>query len=652
MVVGSVRPVRALVAALVLAGSLVAGPARAGSAPPPNRPNILILVSDDQVRLNFTRDLMPNVFSQLVDKGVTFDNGYDVTGLCCPSRSEIMTGLYEHHTGVDDNATVLSRPKIVDALHDLGYHTSLTGKYLNSADCDPQPNWDQWVCMGRGQSNDSLEDPILNVDGKWMRFQGYTTDILADYLVDFVDSTPTDQPFFAMYTPTSPHVPANDPRCYDTPVSPYRPPSFDEDTQGANKPAYIQRPALGPTEIQNDDQDFKRMNRTIPCLDGSIGTILNGLGTREANTLVFYLSDNGFLYGEHRRWDKAAPYDEVHHVPFVVRYPPLRPEDQPIQSSAIVENVDIVPTIADLLGIHWGADGLAMTSLLSGQSTSIRSAGLIEGCQGFHYPCLPGVIQLGQPDTPSFNGVVDGRYTYVEYLTGEKELYDLSTDPYQLQNLDGDPSYEQVESDLAADLVELRAPPVTDTTIVSGPQGTLADRYGEFTFFSQSRLASYQCRLDTDGVPGPWQWCDAGSTTVGPLPDGVYTFEVQAVDENGVVDPTPDTRSFSVATTGPGVSITSGPATHLKDNVVSFQFSSLAPAATWQCRNSLVGLQPLWKPCSTGQTYSDLADGQYAFEVRAQDGHGNKTTPRRPGSTGSTMRDRPSPSRTSRHRPR
>src|SRR5439155_12126263 len=104
----------------------------------------------------------------------------------------------------------------------------------------------------------------------------------------------------------------------------------------------------------------------LPCLDTSIETILSSLGSREDNTLVFYLSDNGFMYGEHRRWEKYVAYQEADHVPLVIRYPPLVPETQPFTTEALVQNIDIVPTIADILGIHWGADGTSLTPLLTG----------------------------------------------------------------------------------------------------------------------------------------------------------------------------------------------------------------------------------------------------------------------------------------------
>ena len=102
------------------------------------RPNILLLISDDQAWSDFSPSLMPRVFSDLVDQGALFKRAYVNTSLCCPSRSQILTGLYEHHTGVDTNLVPLDRPTIVQGLHDSGYRTMLAGKYLNSWPCEPR----------------------------------------------------------------------------------------------------------------------------------------------------------------------------------------------------------------------------------------------------------------------------------------------------------------------------------------------------------------------------------------------------------------------------------------------------------------------------------------------------------------------------------
>jgi arylsulfatase A-like enzyme len=619
---------RAAVLGMVCLASSLIGTATAES-PAVEAPNVLIIISDDQDTGTFTRDLMPNVFGELVDKGVLFQRAYVATGLCCPSRAEILTGLYEHHTGVDDNDVPLSRPTIVEALQDRGYATSLAGKYLNSWPCNPRPEFDQWVCSGEGQSSYTMRNPTLNVDGQWLPFSGYTTDILADFTVDFIESTPVDRPFFAVYSPTTPHLPANDDRCRSLPVDPLRPPSYDEDTVLAEKPAYMQRSPMSPSEISSVDEAHARMTRAVSCLDGSIGTILSALGSRAQDTLVFFLSDNGYLFGQHRAWKKAPPYEEVVRVPFVVRYPPLVPESAPFTTSALVQNIDITPTIAEILGFPWAADGRSLVPLFEGPAARTRQAALVEFCQGVHYPCNNPVVPFGQSLPPSYTGVVTETMKYLEYQTGELEMYDLLADPFELNNLVGEPGYADEQADLAASLAALRAPPIPDTTILTGPEGATAFRVATFRYFSQSRLSTYQCRLTVDGVPGAWEPCDQGSMTVGALEDGDYVFEASGTDEHGVADPTPATRSFSIHATGPDVRIDSGPPVHTKEDILSFSFSSQTPDTTFECQLAQLGTAGAWEPCDplTGITYGPVGQGQWLFQVRAVDSASEATDP-------------------------
>lgn len=527
----------------------------------PNRPNIVVLVSDDQPMSTFRRDLMPSIYSELVDKGVGFDRFYVSSSVCCPSRSEIFTGLNEQHTGVDSNGTVLARPTIIQALHSLGYTTALAGKYLNSEPCEPpREEFDEWVCQSHDPpSGLSLTDPTLNINGKWTSFKGATTDIEADYAVDFINNAPRDKPFFLLYTPTSPHLPANDPRYGNLPVTPSRPPSFNEDTRTSGKPFYMQRGPMPADEIARHDTRYAKMSRAVRGLDDSMGRILSALGDRESDTLVLFMSDNGFLLGEHRRVAKMVPYEESSHVPFVVRYPRMVPTSSPFRSGALTMNTDLAPTIADILGIHWGADGTSLVPLLTKDATKVRDAGLLNWCRGLHV-CAGNKMSTDfvelQLSIPSYFGVVTDQWKYVEYNTGEKELYDLATDPYELTNRASDPAAAAVRTDMAAKLVSLTALPVPDTTIVTGPSGVTSEPTVTFTYFTQSRLGTYQCRLDTPSGQGTWAPCSGQAKSYSGLVDGTYTFWVRGADEAGTVDATPASREFSVGGVPPSSTTT------------------------------------------------------------------------------------------------
>ena len=172
----------------------------------------------DRLRRPDLVDLQPFAdaerLSQIADQGVLFDDTYVNTSLCCPSRSQMLTGLYATDTDVSSNFDQLERPTLVQALHDSGYRTLLAGKYLNSwPSCDPRPEFDRSLCVsGEEPSGLSLLNPYINVDGTWTQFTRWQTDILSEQAADFINTTPADQPFFVMYTPMSPHLPADEAR--------------------------------------------------------------------------------------------------------------------------------------------------------------------------------------------------------------------------------------------------------------------------------------------------------------------------------------------------------------------------------------------------------------------------------------------------------
>ena len=225
------RPLAIGIAIVLLASGT---PSRVATAEDPTpRPNVLLIITDDQAWSNFDRPLMPRVYSDIVDRGALFTRAYVASPVCCPSRAEIFTGLYEHHTNVDSNGTPLNRPTIVDALHDSGYRTMMAGKYLNSwTQCAPRPEFDRWSCVGTpAPSTYSQIDPWINVNGTPTHFTGIQSDILANQVANFVASTPEDRPFFAVYAPTSPHSPADDPRYVTMPVTVPRPPSWNAENR-------------------------------------------------------------------------------------------------------------------------------------------------------------------------------------------------------------------------------------------------------------------------------------------------------------------------------------------------------------------------------------------------------------------------------------
>ncbi|MFN8233492.1 MAG: sulfatase-like hydrolase/transferase [Actinomycetota bacterium] len=597
------------------------------AAPSKGRPNILVIVSDDQAWSVFSRKLMPAVYGQLVDRGVLFRRAYASTSLCCPSRAEILTGLYEHDTGVDDNDVPLTRPTIVDGLRDAGYRTYLAGKYLNSWNsCQPRPEFDEWACVvSHEPSSNSLKGPNVNVNGTWRHFNGYQPDVLGSLLADDIQATPADQPFLALFTPTTPHLPADDPR-YDTmPVSPPRGPSFNVNTMTEDAPRFVRRPPLTQDEIARSKQQYVAMAHATRSFDDAVSALLASLGNRAQDTMVVYISDNGFLYGEHRRMGKNDAWEEAVRVPMVVRYPAALPADRAFVTDALVANVDIAPTIADLAGISWNADGRSFLPLVARQRKTIHSAILLEHCRGVNRgtPECSGLhFDGGNTDTPGFQGIVTPRYKYVEYDDGSRQLVDLRRDPRELTNLlagpDRSPQRLALASRLKGQLGRLALPPAT-TTIATGP-GPLTSRLATFRYFAPASSAAYRCRLLRDGRDAPWAPCPGETVNFADLADGTYRFEVAGADEQGRWDPTPAVRSFTVTTRGgPDVALTATPSTVVRQGSATFGYASSLDIAQFRCRLSRGGSGE-WGPCDAGgSTYDGLGDGGYVFEVAARD---------------------------------
>lgn len=615
-----------MLAASVLLCGLVAQPAESSTAVTLDRPNILLIITDDQAWSNFTRPLMPRVFSDIVDRGALFTRAYASSSVCCPSRAEMFTGLYEHNTNVDSNLVPLLRPTIAMALHDAGYRTMMAGKYLNSwTTCRPRPEFDRWSCLGTpAPSTYSQVDPWINVDGTLTHFTGYQTDILASQVTSFIQETPADRPFFAIYAPTSPHSPADDPRYAEMPVTVPRPPSWNMNTLTADAPTYIRRFPMSYGLIGSTDHHFRKAAYSVRSLDDAVGSLLDGLGDRADDTLVMFISDNGYQFGEHRRVGKYDAFEEAARIPMALRYPAALAPEAAFRTSRLVANIDVAPTLADAAGLSWAADGTSILPLVRGDPGPVHDAVLLERCHGDRMvsgPCTGLRFEGETVYPPTFDGVVTERYKYLEYANGDRQLFDLDADPYELVNLADDPGSAAIRTQLTATLEELRSPPPVDTTIVTGPTGTLQQRAAQFTFFSASRFATHRCRLVRDGVKDPWHDCSDGSDVVGSLADGEYVFEVAGTDQTGATDPTPASRAFQVVTSsGPDVTIVDGPEAVQRSSRARFGFASTVPAAAFRCRMAVWGQRGSWEPCDAGSaSYSDLHDGVWRFDVRAID---------------------------------
>jgi arylsulfatase A-like enzyme len=417
-------------AAVALCANVPAAPGRAAQTDEP-RPNILIVVTDDQ-RAEGTLGVMPRTQRWFRDDGTRFVNALATTPTCCPSRASIMTGLYAHNHGVHT-----SEPGQAENMDQLlttqrylrgdGYRTSIYGKYLNAWPRQVDPPWfDDWAILSDSTAH-AYFGGRWNVNGDVGKLKSYSTSIIKRKALRFIDSGEAvdEQPWLMYLAPMSPHLPA-------IPHPLHR---------GMDLPRFVKTPAMleedradKPSEVQEQEADWKLVRewrrkqlRSLMSVDDMVDAVFRRLRrTGEArNTLAIYMSDNGFLWGEHGLGQKIRPYEASAEVPFLVRWPGHF--GRGAVDERLVANVDVAPTVMEAAGSEPGHeyDG---RSFLGPQ----RSRLLLE--------------QWKRPDrsVPNWAATRAGDYLYVEYYAEDRlvpayrEYYDLVADPWELENLLGD----------------------------------------------------------------------------------------------------------------------------------------------------------------------------------------------------------------------
>jgi len=445
-------------------------------------PNIVLVLTDDQDLLLGSLDRMPRTRALIAEQGVTFANHFVPLSLCCPSRSTILTGLYPHNHKIYTNFPPgggyerfdelgHEEATIATALHAAGYRTALFGKYLNGypGQRDPTyvpPGWDEWASPVAGAPYSEYRY-TLNENGKLVKYGSgpadYVTDVLAGKATAFVRGA-GDGPFFlylATYAPHQPSTPA--PRhalLFPDLVAP-RTPSFNE-ADVRDKPARIGAlPRLSASEINAIDALYRKQMRSLQAVDEAVAALVAALDAsgQLANTYILFTSDNGFHMGQHRlKPGKYTAYETDIHVPLLVRGPGV-PAGGAVR--ALTSSVDLAPTLAELAGTALPAapDGRSLAPLLRGQAPAgWRQAVLLEQ---FAFPVSPPPVSSTQanaalepPDpqdlaaiyrqsvsghpavsNPAHLGLRTADFKYVEYDTGEREVYDLRRDPDELTNL-------------------------------------------------------------------------------------------------------------------------------------------------------------------------------------------------------------------------
>jgi N-acetylglucosamine-6-sulfatase len=464
---GSTRAAAAatLIALLTLVAGCTGGssPQAGARRPHDHRPNIVFVLTDD-LSSNLIK-YMPHV-QALMDRGVSFSNFFVVDSLCCPSRAATFTGRYPHDDGVYTNSgpdggyqayNKYGNPprSFAVPLHESGYRTAFMGKYLNGYTArDPvPPGWDDWfgVHDGYAEYNYRLNDNG-HVESYGSDPGDYLTDVLSAKATQFIDdSAGSGSPFaleVATFAPHAPFVAAPLDRGTFPGLTAPRTPDFNR--QSSNAPAWLANlPPLSTEDIQTIDNKFERRVEQVQAVDRMVGQLERELvGKREMhNTYFVFSSDNGFHMGEHGlEPGKQTAFDTDIRVPLVVSGPGLQ-AGQTI--SAMASNVDLGPTFLDIAGTKPSAepDGVSLLNLLRGVPAprTWQRAVLVEHHGPVAEPSDPDVQPPDAGAPPSYEAIRTRSELYVEYVTGEREYYNLNSDPDELHNVVGTLSKAQLE---------------------------------------------------------------------------------------------------------------------------------------------------------------------------------------------------------------
>lgn len=442
--------------------------------------NVVFILADDH-RYDFMGFMnkvpwlqTPNM-DRMAKEGAHLKNAFVSTALCSPSRASILTGQYAHtHTVVDNSAPLPDGLTFFPQyLQKNGYKTGFFGKWHMGSESDkPRPGFDQWVSF-RGQG--VYYGGNFNVNGKNVKQHdtAYTTDRLTDYALDWMNSLKKEQPFFvylshkgvhAMFEPAARHKDKYQTEAIVSPPSMYitatdsskRYGTITEPATMVNKsdmPEWVKRQRYSwhgvdfmyHGQIKFDDF-YRRYCETLLAVDESIGRVMKWLEEKglAENTLVVYMGDNGFSFGEHGLIDKRHAYEESMRVPLLALNPKII--RKPVVVNEMVMNIDIAPTVLELAGISKpkNMQGFSFVPLLKGEK--------IPGWRNkifYEY-----YWESAFPQTPTIFAIRTDRYKYIfnQGVWDPNELYDLQQDPFEMNNLIRDVAQQQLAGQLKKEL--------------------------------------------------------------------------------------------------------------------------------------------------------------------------------------------------------
>jgi N-acetylglucosamine-6-sulfatase len=404
----------------------------------------------------------PNL-DRMARDGAHFPNAFVTTALCSPSRASILTGLYAHqHRVVDNNHP--SRPDLIffpQYLQRIGYETAHIGKWHMGGEGEgdgPQRGYDHWVSFA-GQGFYLPTEAGLNVNGVKVPQRGYITDELTDYALEWLEKRDAKRPYFLCLSHKAVHsefIPAERHKGRYSKHRFTRPATWDPAPgKEALRPMWVQNQRNSwhgvdfPYHSALDIAEYyKRYAETLLAVDESLGRVFELLKRRGEleSTLVVYMGDNGFAFGEHGLIDKRTAYEESMRVPLLMHCPQLLRAGTKVEQ--VVANIDMAPTLLEVAGLR-APDTMAGKSYLplaKGERIAWRDALLYE----YYW-------ERNFPQTPTVHAVRGDRYKYIRYqgVWDIDELFDLQADPLEANNLIFSPGHEGMVEKLNHQLFEM-----------------------------------------------------------------------------------------------------------------------------------------------------------------------------------------------------
>lgn len=454
--------------------------------------NVIFVLTDDHRFdfMGFTGKVpwlkTPNM-DRMAKEGSYFRNTFVTTALCSPSRASILTGLYSHtHTVVDNNAPAPeSLVYFPQYLQKAGYETAFFGKWHMGEEGDhPRPGFNHWESF-KGQG--TYYKPVLNINGKQFAYDDsvYITDLLTEHALGWLKKRDESKPFFLYLSHKAVHSdfqPAQRHKDVYKNEPIVLPPSFytsDVQVRGKN--------LRHDPELKKEDQlpysgneyygkgrspDWQKMQReswhgvdhmyhgainfsdfyrkyceTLLAVDESLGALLAFLDDQKLaeSTLVIYMGDNGFSFGEHGLIDKRHFYEESVKVPFLIRCPEIFTGGKTMEQ--MIQNIDVAPTILEAAGLEKPEEmpGNSIIPILKDDGVKWRDKVFYEYYWEYDFP-----------HTPTMHGVRTDRYKLIRYhgVWDTNEFYDLKSDPHEMNNLIASPEHQELIRQLTSDIYD------------------------------------------------------------------------------------------------------------------------------------------------------------------------------------------------------